>query len=47
MFFPLPEKLPDRLWAHPSAPKRPEHEADHSPLSSVEVKNEWRSTSTL
>jgi hypothetical protein len=27
--------------------KRPGHEADHSPLSSAEVKNAWRYTSTL
>jgi hypothetical protein len=26
--------------------KRPEHEADYSPPSSVEVKNEWSYTST-
>jgi len=27
--------------------KRPWHEADHSPPYRAEVKNEWRSTSTL
>jgi hypothetical protein len=26
--------------------KRPEHEADHSPQSSAEVKNAWNYTST-
>ena len=34
-------------WALTSGTKQPEREADHSPPSSVEDKNEWRYNSTL
>ena len=48
-------KVTDRLWGPPSllfkgyflgGVKRPGREADHSPLSSAEFKNEWSYTST-
>jgi hypothetical protein len=53
-----PPYRPDRLWGTPSVifnwhrgafpdVKRPGREADHSPPSSVEVKNEWIYTSAL
>jgi hypothetical protein len=51
-------KLPDRLWGPPSfvfndhrrsfqEVKRPGREANHSPPSSAEVKNEWSCVYTL
>jgi hypothetical protein len=48
-------KRPDRLWGPPSflfsgvlfrGVKWPGSDAEHSPPSSVEVKNEWNYTST-
>lgn len=40
-----PSLLFSVLWGFFSGVKRPESEADHSPLSSDEVKNEWNYTS--
>jgi hypothetical protein len=40
---------PPTEWVQEALPqgvKRPQHEADHSPPSSAEIKNEWRYTST-
>jgi hypothetical protein len=54
----FPPKCPDWLWGAPSvllseyqgpfpqAVKWSDHEADHSPLSTVTVKNDWSYTST-
>jgi len=40
-------KYPTGTGLFPPGVKRPGHEADHSPLSSTEVKNAWNSTCTL
>lgn len=46
----LPFKRSDPLWGPPGQSvfgrERPEREIDHSPLSTAEIKNEWRVTST-
>jgi hypothetical protein len=41
--FSLLQNCPGWLWGQDSFPevKQPGHEVDHSPPSSVEVKNEW------
>jgi len=38
---------PVGTWTPSPGAKRPEHEADHSPPSSAEVKNAWSYTTTL
>jgi hypothetical protein len=54
--FPVGSPCPDRLWGPPNLSwggggvypvvKRPGHEADHSPLTSAEVKKIWIYTTT-
>jgi len=34
-------------WGSPPGVKRPERKVNHSPPSTIEVKNEWSSTSSL
>jgi hypothetical protein len=41
-----PSLLSNRYWEFSPEVKRPEHEADHSPPTSAEVKKIWLYTST-